>query len=119
MVISGICSTGSSRYEYRPSTTRASMTMVANTGWLTLVRVIHMEVRPGRSVASDFGRAGLRFCLAHPRHRAALVVADVGHDDLVAGAQPVADFDECFAFAAWADLHRSADDLLVAQDINI
>ena len=43
MLTSGICSTGSSRYENTPSTTSARMTIVAKTGWLMLVRVIHMR----------------------------------------------------------------------------
>src|SRR5437868_12174221 len=44
MVMSGMRSTRSRLYENRPSTHSAAITMVANTGWLMLVRVIHMAL---------------------------------------------------------------------------
>ena len=50
-VMSGMRSTRSRLYEKRPSTHSATITMVAKTGWLMLVRVIHMAV----------SLAGLRF----------------------------------------------------------
>jgi hypothetical protein len=43
-VMSGMRSTRSALYEKSPSTQIATIIMVAKTGWLMLVRVIHMEV---------------------------------------------------------------------------
>ena len=45
-VMSGMRSTRSRLYEKTPSTSSATITMVANTGWLMLVLVIHMAGSP-------------------------------------------------------------------------
>src|SRR3954462_15236236 len=51
--ISGIASTRSRWYEKMPSTERATITIVANTGWLIATRVIHIGLARGRGAGSD------------------------------------------------------------------
>src|SRR3954467_215659 len=51
--ISGIASTRSRWYEKMPSTDSATITIVANTGWLIATRVIHMVSARGRCVRRE------------------------------------------------------------------
>ena len=105
MLISGICSTGSSRYENRPSTTSASMTMVAKTGWLMLVRVIHMaESRATLTACERPGRTDVRVAarLASPRttRRTGLASPMIGDDHAIACRRPSRTSTKAAAFDA-------------------
>src|SRR3954471_1561384 len=70
--MSGICSTPSRLYENNPSTHKATMTMVANTGLLMATRVIHMELssESGPDGGSAGGRRHGRQRLGRRRRRA-------------------------------------------------
>src|SRR5688572_16063232 len=73
-----------------PSTVSATITMVANTGWLMETRVIHM------------GPA------LHPRREAVLQVVELGGDHVLGRLHARQDLDEMRALVARSGRHRPA-----------
>src|SRR5690348_14547985 len=94
---SGIASTRRRWYEKMPSTVSATITIVANTGWLIATRVIHMA----RGPSNDENAPPFQACLARVRRvvldgararldlqagrLAVLQVVELGGDDVVVG----------------------------------
>src|SRR4051812_24820403 len=101
-LISGMRSTRRRLYEKMPSTRSAAMIMVAKTGWLMLVRVIHMASarlrRPGD------GRL-------HHRRNARLQAAHARAHHVQALLEPALHFDQALLRLGHADLHRALRDL--------
>src|SRR6267378_4143590 len=86
-----------------PSTLSATITMVANTGWLIATRVIHMALARVRGDGLDGPRAAL---VLQPRGLPMLQVVELGRDDIVVGREAREDLHEMRALIARADRHR-------------
>src|SRR6267142_1526943 len=103
---SGIASTRSRWYEKMPSTVSATITIVANTGWLMATRVIHM----GLSGCGRAGRQGLDHLGAaaalQARGLAVLQVVEFRRDHVLRGLHAREDLDHVSAVVARAHGHR-------------
>src|SRR5207302_9533000 len=82
--ISGIASTRSRWYEKMPRTVSATITIVANTGWLIATRVIHMALARVRWGGLDRARAAV--ASQHGR-LPMLQVVELGGDHVVGRLQ--------------------------------
>src|SRR5438552_12167703 len=92
--ISGIASTRSRWYEKMPSTDSATITIVANTGWLIATRVIHIGLARRRGGGSD-RLYDLRAARAlDARRQAVLQVVELRGDHVVGGLHPRQDLDQ-------------------------
>src|SRR3954468_21183593 len=92
--ISGIASTRSRWYEKMPSTESATITIVANTGWLIATRVIHMGLARGgrgRGDRHDDLRAAETLDAGG---QAVLQVVELRRDDVLRGLHAREDLDQ-------------------------
>src|SRR5919109_1411554 len=99
-----------------PSTVSATITMVANTGWLIATRVIHMALARVCRRALDGPRAAL---VLQARGLAVLQVVELGGDDVVVGRDAREDLDEVRALIARADRHWSALEAAARQEPDV
>src|SRR5437868_14511224 len=115
-LISGIASTRSRWYEKMPSTERATITIVANTGWLIATRVIHIGLAGGRGAGSD---RLYDLCAAQAfdaRRLAVLQVVEFRGEHVVRRLHARQDFDQVGAIVARADGHRPALEPIAGDD---
>src|SRR5471030_3386818 len=114
MSILGIASSPRPRYEARPSTTIATITMVAKTGFWILVLVIHMAAilfrQHGRLVGGDDGR--------QLDQVARLDAVEARDDHVGALAEAGRHLGIALVVVAQAQLHRLGDDLAVLDLIH-
>src|SRR6185503_7255360 len=116
---SGIASTRRRWYETMPSTVRANITMVANTGWLIETRVIHIGLTPG------FFRLRLAVGLAaellaqHLGGAAMLELVELGGEHHLGGLHAGQDLDHRAARIAHAGAHRPALEAPAGDDPHI
>jgi hypothetical protein len=111
----GIDSSGSARYEKMPSTTSATMTMVAKTGFWMLVRVIHMASAFLRRCGD--GGGGRRGC-GQLHFGAGFDPFQFRHDDVGALVQARQHFDVALVLVAHAQLDRLRDHLAVVDPVD-
>src|SRR5947207_3630570 len=104
--ISGIASTRSRWYEKMPSTESATITIVANTGWLIATRVIHMASPRAFYVVLLHG-AGAAVTL-QARRLPVLQVVELGGDHVLGSLHPREDLDQVGAIVARTGAHRAA-----------
>src|SRR3954464_706265 len=115
--ISGIASTRSRWYEKMPSTERATITIVANTGWLIATRVIHMGSARGRSCGRDLRFDQLRAAEAlDARGLAVLQVVELRGEHVFRRLHARQDLDKGRAIVARADGDRPALELVRDQE---
>src|SRR5689334_11640503 len=106
--ISGIASTRRRWYEKMPSTESATITIVANTGWLIATRVIHMGLARGGGAGSE-GLHDLRAAEAlDARRLAVLQVVELRGEHVLRRLDARQDLDQVGAIVARADGHRPA-----------
>src|SRR3954470_11807206 len=106
--ISGIASTRSRWYEKMPSTERATITIVANTGWLIATRVIHMGLARGRRRGGDgLDDLGAAEALDAGR-QAVLQIVELGRDHVVRRLHARQDLDQVRAVVARSGGDRPA-----------
>src|SRR5256885_4243994 len=86
-----------------PSTVSATITIVANTGWLIATRVIHMASARVCRRRLDRARAAVVF---QARGLAVLQVVELGGDHVIARLQPREHFHQVRALVARAEGHR-------------
>src|SRR2546421_12820462 len=89
-----------------PSTVSATITMVANTGWLMATRVIHMASARGSWVALLY-RARAAFAL-EARGLTMLQIVEFGRDHVLQRLQAGEDLDQVSAVVARAGRDRAA-----------
>src|SRR3954471_1094592 len=113
--ISGIASTRSRWYEKMPSTDRATITIVAKTGWLIATRVIHMASARGRCVRRErLYHLGAAQSLDAGR-QAMLQVVELRREHILGSLHAGEDLDQVSAIIARAGGDRPALDA-VADD---
>src|SRR5688572_25902348 len=134
IVMSGMRSTRSALYEKSPSTQSATITIVANTGWLMLVRVIHIRLARSaffRPVARRFNNTRSAFFRPvarrsnnsspdrrlEDRRRARLEIRNARAHHRDAALEAALHLDQ--AFLAHAERHRAARDLAALDRIDV
>src|SRR2546422_3946917 len=91
-----------------PSTESATITIVANTGWLIATRVIHMGLPRGRRARRQ-GLNNLRAAAGlEARGLAVLQVVELGGDDVLGSLHAREDLDQVGAVVARAGRHGAA-----------
>src|SRR3954452_7154826 len=99
-----------------PSTVSATITIVANTGWLIATRVIHMALARVRRCRLD--RAGAAVASQHGR-LAVLQVVELGGDHVVGRLQAGEHFHEMRPLVARAERHRPALEALPGEQPDV
>src|SRR3954470_15938448 len=99
-----------------PSTVSATITIVANTGWLMATRVIHMASARVWRRRLDRARAAVVF---QAGGLAVLEVVELGGDHVAGRLQPREHFDELRALVARAERHRPALEAIAGDEPDI
>src|SRR5947207_5118319 len=99
-----------------PSTVSATITIVANTGWLIATRVIHMASARVWRRRLDRARAAVVFDASR---LAVLQVVELGGDHVIGRLQPGEHFHQVRALVARAERHRPALEAIAGEEPDV